>query len=300
MGARQWIGTSIVAALVLGLIGLVSGPAMAANMWTENVILLIHLPQPGGQVFTTNHMFTATEAPVTVNVKCFNNVAQRVGPPAGVNVQLSATGQVAFHTPATLGVLADPLFTLSGIGWCWATNTSNDEEYNVQTVLGLTTNLTPNGILTSSASTFVAANTGLSETSSEHGGIPYFTTTGDVRTFAILVNPLTTDRTLSFQLYDTAGIPQGLPVVRVLSARDIEVLSIPDMFGLPVPPTSGSVTIVANGDGYLGWIVSVYPSNRLLFTVVGLDEQDLTLLLPASAPTERALTEGDELHGALT
>jgi hypothetical protein len=253
-------------------------------MWTENVILLIHLPQPSGQVFTTNHMFTATEAPVTINVKCFNNGAQRVGPPAGVNVQLSATGQVAFQTPATLGVLTDPLFTLSGIGWCWATNTSNDEEYNVQTVLGLTTNLTPNGILTSSASTFVAANTGLSETSSEHGGIPYFTTTGDVRTFAILVNPLTTDRTLSFQLYDTAGIPQGPPVVRLLSARDIEVLSVPDMFGLASPPTSGSVTMVANGDGYLGWIVSVYPSNRLLFTVIGLDEQDLTLLLPINAP----------------
>jgi len=251
-------------------------------MWSQQALLLVHLPQPGGQVFTTNYMITATEAPVTVNIKCFNDASQRIGPIAGVNVPLSATGQVAFHTPTSLLVTTDPLFT--GVGWCWANNIISDEEYNVQTVVGLTGSLIPNGILTSASSTFVAANSGLAETSSEHGGLPYFTTGAGVQNFLVLVNPLTVGRTLTIQLYDTNGVPQGAALLRTVGARGMQVLQVPGGFGLPTPPASGSVTIIADGNGYLGWIVQVLGSNRLLFTAVGLDEDDLTLLPPASAP----------------
>jgi hypothetical protein len=285
MCRRQLLNTGIASAVLLGLLMVLApSSALAGNMWTQQALLLVHIPVAGtgGQVFTTNYMITATEAPVTINIKCFNDASQRIGPIGGVNVPLSATGQVAFHTPTTLLVTTDPLFT--GQGWCWATNIVNDEEYNVQTVIGLTGSLVPNGILTSATSTLVAANTGLAETSSEHGGLPYFTTGPIVQNFLVLVNPLTVGRNLTIQLYDTNGVPQGTALLRSINARGMQVLQVPSAFGLPTPPASGSVTIIADGNGYLGWIVQVLGSNRLLFTVVGLDEQDLTLLPPASAP----------------
>ena len=283
MRLRQLLNAGIARAVLVGLlVVLAPSPAVAGNMWTDQAILLVHIPVSGGQVFTTNYMITATEAAVTVNIKCFNDASQRIGPIAGVNVPLAATGQVAFHTPSTLLVTTDPLFT--GVGWCWATNVVNDEEYNVQIVVGLTTNLGPNGILTSATSTLVAANTGLAETSSEHGGLPYFTTGPGVQNFLVLVNPLTAGRTLTIQLYDTNGVAQGAPLLRTLNGRGLQVLQVPGAFGLPLPPASGSVTIIADGNGYLGWIVQVLGSNRLLFSVIGLDEQDLTLLPQASAP----------------
>ena len=122
MCMRQFVRAGIVSVLLLGLAFLGPAPA-SADLWNQQAILLIHVPLGGGTFFTTNHVITGATGAVTVNVKCFNDSSQRIGPALGVNVELSATGQLSQQTPTTLGVTTDPLFT--GLGWCWANNISN-------------------------------------------------------------------------------------------------------------------------------------------------------------------------------
>jgi hypothetical protein len=290
MGTRQFVRAGIASVLFLGLAVLDPAPASAVNMWYQQAIVLIHVPLGGGSFFTTNHVFTASEGGnTTVNVKCFNESSQRVGPVAGVNVELGATGQLSQQTPGTLAVTSDPLFT--GLGWCWARNTNSGLDYNVLTTIGSTTDLSPGGLLNSAGSTLIAANTGLAEISQNVGGIPYFTTSGGAATYVFLVNPLPTARSVSLQLFSAVGTAQGPPLVRNLTGRDIDVLQIPDVFGLATPPASGSVTItnvgaVVAGLGYTGWIIQVYPTGggRVVFTAIGLDGDDRAFLSPANAP----------------
>lgn len=234
MDAERLLKIGTVGALCVGIMVLAPAPALATNMSTQQAILLAHLNLGGGLFFTTNYVFTASEGSnTTVNVKCFNDVSQRIGPAAGVNVQLNATGQSAQHTPTTLGVASQPLFT--GLGWCWGNNTSSALDYNVQITIGVTSDLTPGGILNSPSSTFVAANTGLAESSNRLGGIPYYTTSGGALNFLFVVNPIGFSRTLTLQLFDAGGVQQGAAQTRSIQGRDLEVLSIPDTFGLPVP-----------------------------------------------------------------
>src|SRR5262249_40265248 len=158
----------------------------AVNMWWQQAIVLIHVPLGSGLFFTTNYVFTASEGGnTTVNVKCFNETSQRIGPAAGVNVELSATGQLSQQTPTTLAVTTDPLFT--GLGWCWANNVNSGLDFNVQSTIGATTDLTPNALLSNPNAALVAANTGLAETSSNVGGIPFFTTAGGTVNFMFLL-----------------------------------------------------------------------------------------------------------------
>ena len=72
--------------------------------------------------------------------------------------------------------------------------------------------------------------------------------------------------------------------MRPLNGRGVQVLSVPQAFGVFRLRPSGSVTMAANGNGYLGWIVQVQPPTTLLFTAIGLKVDDLTLLTRPSAP----------------
>jgi hypothetical protein len=285
MGLRRFVTAGILGGLVSAAAVLGPTPASASNMFWQQAILLVHIPlSPAGTFFTTNLTFTASEgANTTINVKCFNDALQRVGPAAGVNIPLNAVGQLAQATPTTLLVTTDPLFT--GVGWCWANNVTSGNDFNVQITVGSTTDLTPGGILTSSASTFVASNTGLAEVSEGLGGIPVYTTTGGTQNFAVLVNPLTTAIQLTLQLYDSSGVQQGSTLVRSFAGRSLQVLSIPAVFGATTPPATGSVRISSSANGFLGWFVTAQPSTgRAQFTAIGLDLDDASGLPPASAP----------------
>ncbi len=284
MRATQTFMAIILGVLVLGPIVLGAVPASAGNMWFEQAMLLAHIPLGGGQFFTVNYAFASPYGATTVNVKCFNDASQRIGPVAGVNVLLSAIGQVVLQTPTTLQVVTDPAFT-TGLGWCWG-NGGTFPQYNVQVTAGITSDLTPGGILNSPTSTFVAANTGLAEAAGA-GGIPYFTTSGGASNFLIVVNPLNVARTLSFTLWDANGIQQGPPLSRLLNAPGFQALSLPGAFGFSTPPTGGTIQITAPGfvATYLGWLISVYPvGNRLTFTAIGLDENQYFPLPAAAAP----------------
>jgi len=289
MDVRRFLKAGILGVLLSGAVVLGPAPASASNMYFQQAILLVHLPVPqlgSGVFFTTNLTFTASEgANTTVNVKCFNDALQRIGPAGGVNVLLNNTGQLAQHTPTTLLVTTDPLFT--GIGWCWGSNiTSPFNDYNVLTTIGATSDLTPGGILNSTSSTLVASNTGLAQLSSALGGIPYYTTNGGVQNFAVFVNPLPTPVTLLLQLFDVTGVQQGANLLRSFPGRSVQVLSIPAVFGVtPAPPATGSVRITANANGFLGWFVTAQlPPGRTTFIAIGLDVDDSTPLPPPAAP----------------
>ena len=130
----------------------------------------------------------------------------------------------------------------------------------------------------------MGTNTGLGETSSNTGGVPFFTTTGGAQHFVVLLNPLTTTRTLTLNLHDASGNPQGAPLVRVLNGPALNSVSVPAAFGVATPPTSGSVRISATGAGWLGWYLQVYANGRAIFNSIGIDG-DFNAQLPlGSAP----------------
>jgi len=283
MNASQSFKAAIVGILFLGLAVLGPAPASAGDLWWQQAILLVHIPLGGGNFFTVNHVFSANQAAVTITVKCFNESSQQIGPLVGINVELVAQGQVSNQTPSTLGVLADPLFS-TGNGWCYARGT---QDFSVQSTVGVTTDLTPGGILSSPGSIHVGTTHGLGEYTTDRAGLPFWTTVGGAQSFLILVNPRATARTVTVALFDANGIPQGTPLVRNLAARDFDALFIPSAFGLPTPPTSGSITITTTGgtQGYNGWYLQTYPTgSRLIFAPINLDGDFTAQLVPADAP----------------
>ena len=278
MDACQSFKARVVGILFLGLVVVGTAPASADITWNQTVMLLFHIPLGDGQFFTTNYVITASGGTATVNIKCFSNTLQRIGPAAGVNVSLPAAGQVAQQTPILLGVVGD-LFFGGGVGWCWANNTLSGNLYDTQFTVGITTDLSPGGILNSGTPTFFVG-TGLTQMGIG-GDIPFFTTAG-AQNFAFLLNPTSTSVALTLQLFNTSGIQQGSNLNRVLNPREVAVLPIPGVFGLPTPPMSGSVRITA-GFGFLGWFLS-QRANGLIFSTLGLDINGAILLPAGFAP----------------
>jgi hypothetical protein len=87
--------------------------------------------------------------------------------------------------------------------------------------------------------------------------------------FGLEVAPDAGDKTLGTIIVDAPG-------------HGFAVVPIPDVSGLPTPPTSGSVRITA-GFGFLGWFLS-QRSNGLIFSTLGLDTNGAILLPPGFAP----------------
>jgi len=285
MKLSQFVNATFVGALFLGLVVFAPASAPAATMWNQQALFLAHFPLGGGQFFTSNYVFNATENATAINVKCFNDSAQRIGPLTGVNIGFSAQGQVVHHTPTTLGITSDPLF--SGIGWCWASSPTATTDFNLQTTYGVTTDLTLGGILNSPSSSFIGTSTGLAEASNFQGGVPLWTTAGGAQHFLILVNPLPIVTNVDLRLFDTNGTALGTnPLNRTLNPRGLLALSIPGGFGLPSPlPTSGGIRIQTQAEnGFLGWYLQVYPNGRAIFNPVGLDGDNTGLLLISAAP----------------
>ena len=87
------------------------------------------------------------------------------------------------------------------------------------------------------------------------------------------------------------GVAQGEPFVLSLAGRGLRLLPfIPGPtffppFSLPSSVLEWSLTIIADGNGYLGWIAYEFPSSGKLVTApIGLNENDRALLTRANAP----------------
>lgn len=256
-----------------------------ADQWFSQAIPLLHIPLGNGLVFTSNYAFAATgSGAVTVNVKCFNDASQRIGPAPGVNVPLPAAGAVALHTPPTLAVTTDPLFL--GSGWCWA-QALTAETFSSQITVGATTNLGPGAIQNDPNALFVGNSTGLAVTSRKLG-IPYVTIGPGIQDFAMIVNPNPSVVSAAIGLWNASGVLQSPGfLIRNFPGRSLQVLSIPSDLGVVTPPPSGSVAVgTAEAIGLLGWFFSVRAStNRATFLPAAADFSLAGAFLdPAAAP----------------
>ena len=297
MKTSRFVKAAIASALFLGAIVLGPASAPAATEDNQQVVLLTHISLGGGQFFTSNYVFTATGGATIVNVKCFNDSGNRIGPLAGVNIAFSAANQVSQQTPSSLGVAADPLFA-NGTGWCWANGNPTTANYNIQETHGVTTDLTPGGILNSAGASFVVHSPGAVEVAQTPcslglsclGGVPFWTTAGGAQHFVVLLNPLTVTSTVNVRLFDTSGIAQGTAdLTRTLNPRALVALTVPTSFGLTSPPTAGSIKVTLNAGppsppSYMGWYLQVYPSGKAVFSQIGLQFNDVVRLAPANAP----------------
>jgi hypothetical protein len=285
MRTNRFTQGAIMAVLFLGVV--VFGPVLASagTQWNQQALLVLHIPVGGGQVFTTNFVFTATENATTVNVKCFNDIGSRVGPLAGVNIGFSRSNQVGQHTPTTLGLVSDALFTASGLGWCWASAPDPSVDFNVQATFGATSDLTPGGILSSPGATFIGHAPGSTETTAASGGVPFWTTAGGAQPFLVVLNPLKAASSVTIQLFDANGVLQGTgSLSRPLNPRSLVALVVPASFALTSPPTNGSIKIAASTGPFLGWYFQEYPNGRAVFAQVSLDADNTALLPIAEAP----------------
>jgi hypothetical protein len=286
MNKTQVSKAAILAISFWGSIAWGADAAHAATMYNQQALLLVHVPLGGGLFLTTNYVFAATENPATINVKCFSAKAQRIGPTPGVDATFSSAGQVIQQTPTTLNVTSDVLFV--GVGWCYASTPSSGADFNVQVTVGVTSDLTPGGILNAPNASFVGTTTGLGEFSTGNAGVPFWTTAGGALHFLVLVDPAVNidELTLNISLSDASGGPKSV-LTRTLTARGLLVLAIPGSFALVSPPVSGSLGISAAGSamrGYLGWYLQVYPNGKAVLNPIGIDNDDRALLSPAIAP----------------
>jgi hypothetical protein len=284
MKASRFVQAAIVGVLFLGLMVFGPSAASAVTMWNQQALLLVHIPIGGGQFFTSNLVFTATENATIINVKCFNESGNRIGPLPGINIAFSAANQVSQQTPTSLGVTADPLFA-SGSGWCWASSPGAAFDFNVQATYGATSDLTPGGILNSPGASFIGHSPGSAETTNNLAGVPFWTTAGGAQHFLVLLNPSTVASTANLRLFDTSGTAQGTGfLTRVLNPRSMVVLTVPSSFGLASPPISGSIRDVVGPGKHLGWYLQVYPNGRAVFSQIGQDGDDAALLGIGEAP----------------
>jgi hypothetical protein len=284
MKASRFVQAAIAGVLFLGLVVFGPSAASAATMWNQQALLLVHIPIGGGQIFTSNFVFTATENATTVNVKCFNESGNRIGPLAGVNIAFSASNQVSQQTPTTLGLVADPLFA-SGTGWCWANGSPAAANFNIQESHGVATDLTPGGILNTGGSTFVVHSPGAAETTDTSAGVPFWTTAGGAQHYLVLLNPLAASAAVNVRLFDTNGIAQGTgSLARTLNPRSLVALTVPTSFALATPPTSGSIRVTQSAGKYVGWYLQVYANGKAVFSQIGIQFVDAFRLLVADAP----------------
>lgn len=232
----------------------------------------------GGRFVTVNWIvFNPTSSGQIVNAKCFNDAFQRVGAAAGVNIELNPFQQ-ASHTPATLGITTDLLFT--GLGWCYFDN-GGSSQISVAISFGLSGG-NPGDLLSSATSSFVASATALGYMSVEDGSVPHWTSESGWRFFLLIVNPTTINGTLRLRLYNTAGVQQGADLVRALNARDFDVIALPGAFGLTTPPTSGAVDLLTSDTSFTGWVLAfnLATSQALLYNLPLIDIETVTINSP--------------------
>ncbi len=175
-------------------------------------------PGPWSTVYTVSN---TTSTATTVNVKCYNEFAQRVGPAAGTTFTLTAFN-MNFYTPEALLLTTDPLF--NGFGWCYFAVTAGDSiSVGVGTGMrGIAGNTT---IFGSNNSRAIAMDTAQRMVTIDDGSVPFWTKQVSWTTYLLSINPTTTSRNLTVNVYDDNNVFQGA-LNTTLSPRDMDILVI--------------------------------------------------------------------------
>jgi hypothetical protein len=240
-----------------------------------------HFPAAVGSAtgpFTTHYLVSSTTATgATVNMKCYNDGALRVGPAGGLNIILGAFDMDAFWLSTVSGVTTDPNFT--GYGWCYFAVTSGDD-VAVTFIAGLSVG---NNLITTNNSLLLMADTAQSYVTTNDANIPYWTKEGSWNTYLLPINPTTTSRTITMNVYNPSGVLLGTWTgTGPFAGRDLDFISIPDAVGAT---GYGNADISVNGRGFVGWVAGVnYTSFQGYIYPVPLDKDDVSILSSGDRP----------------
>lgn len=250
-----------------------------------------HFPMaigPASGPFTTHYLISETTGSGgTVNVKCFNDQIQRVGPAAGTTVTLAPFEMEAWD-PVSLGLTADLNYT--GFGFCYFAQTSlSGDDFAVSFLAGVSEG---RNLITTNNSVAIMSDTAQHHASIQDANIPYWTQEGSWTTYVLLVDPTATGRNLDMNIYNSAGTLVGTwsaPGSPGLAPRDLDMTTIVDA----APGTAGhfghadinpSGAIVA-GAGYMGWVAGLnFTSLQAFMYPIPLDKDDIFDLTSGDRP----------------
>lgn len=278
--------------LVLAVVLLSLSSAWASgNESTDLVAPYGYLPMAAGSApgpLTTHYLISSTTGlGATVNVKCYNDTIQRVGPPAGTTVTL-APFQMQAWDPVSLGLTSDPSF--SGLGFCYFAQVSVfGDDFAVAFLVGISDS---NNLITTNNSVAITADTAQFLVSYDDANIPYWTEEGSWDTYVLLVGPRATGADVNMDVYNPAGTLLGTwnaPGSPGLAPRDLDMASIVG----EIPGTAGAwghADVNAGGSpvgfGYMGWVVGLNNTSLQAFMYpIPLDKDDTEDL--GSAITDR-------------
>ena len=255
-----------------------AGPNEAGDLVAPYAHFAVSVPPATGP-FTTHYLVSSTTSSgATVNMKCYNDTFNRVGPAAGTTINLGPFDMDAIWLSGVSGLTTDPSFT--GYGWCYFAVTSGDD-VAVTFIAGLSVG---NNLIATNDSKILMSDTAQSMTTLQDANIPYWTKEGSWNTHLLALNPTTTARTFTMNVYNASGALQGtFPII--LSARDLDFLSIPDAVGATGYGNADIGISGPLGHGFVGWVAGVnYASFQGFIYPVPLDKDDVSLLGSGDRP----------------
>lgn len=231
-------------------------------------------PAPGP--YTTHYLISnADPTAATVNVKCYNDGAVRVGPAAGVNISLPAHN-MAVQDPVSLGLTTHPSFT--GFGWCYFAETAGLSEVAVTFLVGVSVG---GNLITTNNSRVIASGSAQNMVTSADANVPYWTREGSWNTYIVALNPTTTSRTFSLFAYNTGGTLQATWSPG-LAGRDMDLGS---MIAIGPAAVFGHADIDVSGRGFVGWVSGLnFSSGQAFLYSIALDKDFVSDLVAADRP----------------
>lgn len=295
---RSVVGLLAVVGFVLTAIPAVAGPDESTDLAAPYLHIPVAIPGATGPFSTVFYVSSTTAVANTiVNVKCFNDQFQRVGPAAGTNVMLTAF-DVNAVTPVSLGLTLDPLF--NGLGWCYFARIVGDDDVAVAFAWGIqgTNPGTPpalHPLFGSNASRAISTGTAQAAVSDQDANVPFWVGGPSWQTFIVLVNPTPTSYgPLFVDVFGTSGELLGTTSGDTLSSRDLDVYNLAGFGG-----TQGNADVrsgipeCANfgsncSRGFMGWVFGLNFVSLEAFTYnLPLDKDDVFfagLLDPTDRP----------------
>lgn len=208
---------------------------------------------PWSTVYLVSNMAATSK---TATIKCYNDTSVRIGPAAGTSVFLSAYN-LSFFTPEALGLTTDPAFT--GFGWCYFATSNNTIAVGVGTgVRGIAGNPT---IFGSNNSRAIAMDAAQAMVTTAFSNLPFWTKQASWASYLVSINPTTTSRTLTVNVYDDAAVLRG-NTTPPLSARDMNLLEISALGGTA---TFGGAEVLISNRGFVGWVAGFNSASMELF-----------------------------------
>lgn len=273
----------VFAALLLPL-----SPAWATgNEATDLVAPYGHFDMAAGSASgpLTTHYLISNTTPLssTVNVKCYNDTIDRVGPALGTDITLDAFEMEAW-SPISLGLTSHIDYT--GLGFCYFA--SSNDDIAVSFLVGISEG---NNLITTNDSVAITADTAQSNVSDDDANIPYWTEEGNWDTYALLVSPKATGSDLDMDVYTAAGALLGTwaaPGFPGLAPRDLDMASIVG----EVPGAAGGwghadldAGSAPVGFGYMGWVIGLNNTSLQAFMYpIPLDTDDTDPLTASDRP----------------